>query len=336
MKPLFLYIIDRGESDCLAGLTPLEWLIRGAADTPYRVIDREEAATPVTGFRFVALIHTNTPLVTAEALLSLVKDLEKRGICGVEIGEGKLLSYEAFSRGDDPKGKITSPLTERTETHAARDRIERELYRKNAEFFAQIGAIIPDVDNVRIDAKSRLEKGAIIEPFTFIKESVVRGGARIGAFSELERAEIGVGAEIRRSVIADSVIGSGTTVGPFAYIRMNSFVGERCRIGDFVEVKKSTLGAGCKAAHLAYIGDAEVGERTNVGCGAVFANYNGREKRETHVGREVFIGANVNLVAPLKVGDGAYIAAATTVTKDVPDGAFVIGRMRAENKEKTT
>lgn len=334
MKPLFLYIVKEADETPLAGLTPLEWLIRGAENAPYAVIDREEEATIPDGYRYVAVIRTSTPLVTASALLTLMEEAEKKGVCNLALGRGRLTERRAFLRGEAPKGRIRSPLTEEIATSAARGRAERELYRRIAELSVQNGVIIPDVDHVRIDGKSRLAAGACVEPFTFIKGSVLKEGCRIGAFSTVENAEICEGAEVRASFVEGSVIGAGTTVGPYAYIRMGSVIGEHCRIGDFVEIKKSRLDAGVKAAHLAYIGDATVGEKTNVGCGTVFANYDGKEKHATTVGRGVFIGANVNLVAPLTVGDGAYIAAATTVTKEVPPNRFVIGRTRAENKEK--
>ena len=119
------------------------------------------------------------------------------------------------------------------------------------------------------------------------------------------------------------------SVGPYARLR-RATIGEDCRVGDFVEVKNSTLENGVKAAHLSYIGDAAVGERTNVGCGTVFCNYDGKTKHKTTVGCDCFIGANTNLVAPLVVGDKAFIAAGTTVTRDVDEKTFTIGRVRQD------
>ena len=335
MKKLFLYIIETSsQRSRLAGLTPAEWLIRGAAAIPHRVIREEGDAVLPAGYDYLAILTDATPLVRAEDLTNLVEEMEKRGVEGMEIGGGSLRRMTAVQRGARPKRKCASPFAEEIKDAATKHKIERILYRRNAEKSVQNGAIIPDVDSVLIDALSRVEEGVIIEPYCRITGSIVHRGARVGAFSEIENAEIGIGAEISRSVIKDSVIGERATVGPFAYIRMQSEIGEGCRIGDFVEVKRSRIDAGAKAAHLAYIGDASVGEKSNIGCGTVFANYDGKEKHKTTVGKTVFIGANTNLVAPVTVGDGAYIAAATTVTKDIPQGAFVIGRVRAEQKEK--
>ncbi|MBQ7712231.1 MAG: hypothetical protein IJT69_00275 [Clostridia bacterium] len=335
MKTLFLYLIRSGADERpLAGLTPYEWLLRGAQGTPCREIADESEATLPKGAGGVAILYWDTPLVRASDLMTLLGEMDRRGIDGYEIGAGSLRTAAAFRRGALPKRRCVAPFAERLSGEESRGGIERALYRRIAETSVQNGAIITDVDSVRIDAKTRLEAGAIVEPFAIVVNSFVGKGARIGSFSTLENATVGAGAEIVQSVVRDSAVGASATVGPFAYLRMGARVGEGARIGDFVEVKKSTLAAGVKAAHLAYIGDAEVGAGTNVGCGTVFANYDGKVKRETRIGERVFIGANTNLVAPLTVGDDAYIAAASTVTRDVPAGAFVIGRVRQEVKEK--
>ena len=333
MKTLFLYIIKQDNDPLLAGLTATEWLLRGAGNTPCRVIDDiGEANLPDADW--FAVLTGSTPLVTEGYLSDLVKECDRRGVLGLEIGDGFLVESAAYKAGFRPKRSASAPVARRMNGAADISRTERELYRRIAETSVQNGAIIPDVDNVRIDALSTVESGATVEPYCFVKNSVVESGARIGAFSEIENSLIRKGALVSRSVVKDSEIGERATVGPFAYIRENGRIGAGCRIGDFVEIKKSTLEAGVKAAHLAYVGDAVVGEGTNVGCGTVFANFDGSKKHSTAVGKRVFIGANSNLVAPLTVGDEAYIAAATTVTKDIPAGAFVIGRVRAEEKRK--
>lgn len=335
MKKLFLYIVRDDEKEAsIAGLTPSEWLKRGVENLPRREIRRETDAETQEGYDYIAVFYPTTPLVTAAHLAELMKEMDKRGIAGLEIGRGKLLRAEAFQKGIVPKRRCSAPFARELSDSSSRREIEKALYRRNAEKCEQNGAIIPDLDSVKIDALSLVEEGAIIEPYCFVTRSRVRRGARIGCFSEVENAEIGEDAIVSRSVVKDSVIEERATIGPFAYIRQGCEIGAGCRIGDFVEVKASRLGAGTKAAHLAYIGDAAVGEKTNVGCGTVFANYDGKTKHRTTVGDAVFLGANTNLVAPVSVGDGAYIAAATTVTRDVPEGAFVIGRVRAEEKEK--
>ena len=168
-----------------------------------------------------------------------------------------------------------------------------------------------------ITGNSHISAGASVQPYCFLKDCFVGGGTKI------------------RSTFADNArIGARCEIGPFACLRPGSVVGDGCRVGDFVEVKNSSLGDGVKAAHLAYIGDAAVGGGTNVGCGTVFANYDGREKHRTTVGRNCFLGCNVNLVAPLTLGDGVFVAAGTTVTDDADENSFVIGRSRQQTKRK--
>ena len=334
MERLFVYIVDRpyaGCRDALAGLTSLSWLLRAFMKTPHSAVT-EDAEIEERPAAYIAVIPTTMPLVTEELLRELSEEMERRAIPSMEIGEGRIYAREAF--GKEPKSSLRHPAFRSVEKAAERVEIERELYRRNAEISAQNGAIIPDVDNVWIDAASRIKRGAFIAPFTFVTGSEVEEGARIGPFSTVEDSVVSAGASVLYSVVKESVIGERTTVGPFAYVRMGSAIGAGCRIGDFVEVKASFLAEGVKAAHLAYIGDAEVGRGTNVGCGTVFANYDGKKKHKTKVGERVFIGANTNLVAPVSIGDEAYIAAATTVTKDVPQGSFVIGRSRAECKKR--
>ena len=132
-------------------------------------------------------------------------------------------------------------------------------------------------------------------------------------------------------MLLSCAVGAGTTVGPNAYLRPGTRVGAHCRIGDFVEIKNSTIGDGTKVSHLTYVGDADLGEGINLGCGVVFSNYDGKSKYRCTVGDRAFIGCNVNLVAPVTVGEDAYVAAGSTVTKDVPAGALAIARSRQAN-----
>lgn len=136
------------------------------------------------------------------------------------------------------------------------------------------------------------------------------------------------------NTIEDSEVGTNTTVGPMAYLRGKSIVGENCRVGNFVEFKNTNFGTGSKCAHLTYLGDAEVGTSVNIGCGVISANYDGLNKFKTVLGDNVFVGSNVNLVAPVEVGNGAFIAAGTTVTKNVEENKFVIDRQPVRIKDK--
>ncbi len=138
---------------------------------------------------------------------------------------------------------------------------------------------------------------------------------------------------LQSSVVVESEIGEGSSVGPFAYIRPESKIGRNTKIGDFVEIKKASIGDGTKVSHLTYIGDAEVGENCNFGCGTVVVNYDGTKKYKTVIGNNAFIGCNTNLVSPVEVKDNSYIAAGSTITKEVPEGSLAIARARQVNLE---
>lgn len=149
--------------------------------------------------------------------------------------------------------------------------------------------------------------------------------------SRIKDSIIEDGTDVQSSVILDSKIGKNTTVGPFAYIRPETTIGNNARIGDFVEIKKSTIGNGTKVSHLTYIGDATVGEECNFGCGTVVVNYDGKVKNKTIIGNHSFIGCNTNLVSPVEVKDNTYIAAGSTITQEVPEGNLSIARAKQRN-----
>ena len=139
---------------------------------------------------------------------------------------------------------------------------------------------------------------------------------------------------VRQSwVLAGSTVADGARIGPFAHLRPGSEIGEDAHVGNFVETKKAKLGKGAKANHLTYLGDAEVGERTNIGAGVITCNYDGVHKHSTRIGKDAFVGSDSTLVAPVTVGDGAYIGAGSCITKDVPEGSLAVGRARQIVKE---
>ncbi len=198
----------------------------------------------------------------------------------------------------------------------------------------EAGVEFLDIFTAYIDDEVEIEAGAFIANNVTIRgKSVIKAGARIGQASVIANSIIGEGTSVEASYIYDSEVGENTSVGPFAYIRPGSRIGNGCKVGDFVEVKNSTMGDGSKSAHLTYIGDADIGERVNLGCGVVFVNYDGAKKYRSTIGDDAFIGCNTNVISPVNVGDGAYVAAASTVTEDVPSDALCIGRVRQSVKE---
>ena len=196
------------------------------------------------------------------------------------------------------------------------------------------GVSILDPEYTYISPYCEIGSGTTILPGTMIRPgSKVGCGCTIGPNTILDRAEIGDRTSVNSSQVYESSIGADATVGPFAYIRPGCQVGNDTRIGDFVELKKASIGNGTKVSHLTYIGDATVGERVNFGCGTVVVNYDGYVKSQTVIGDDCFIGCNTNLVAPVELGDRVLTAAGTTVTKNVPEGALAVARARQENKE---
>ncbi|HSQ88649.1 MAG TPA: bifunctional UDP-N-acetylglucosamine diphosphorylase/glucosamine-1-phosphate N-acetyltransferase GlmU, partial [Romboutsia sp.] len=155
----------------------------------------------------------------------------------------------------------------------------------------------------------------------------------IGMNSSITNSQIGDYTEVENSTIVDSIVGENTAVGPYAYLRPNSNIGNNVKIGDFVEVKNATIEDNSKASHLSYIGDAHVGKNVNIGCGVVFVNYDGKNKFKSVVKDGAFIGSNSNLVAPVKIEEKGYIATGSTITDDVPQGALAIARQRQVIKE---
>lgn len=164
-------------------------------------------------------------------------------------------------------------------------------------------------------------------------KSYIADGCVVKSGSRLTDVVLGEKCEVDNSIIESANVGKSCKIGPFANIRPNCIIADNVKIGAFVELKNALIGKGSKMAHLSYVGDAELGENVNVGCGVVFANYDGKEKHKSKVGNNVFIGCNVNVVAPVNIADDTYICAGTTVTKDTEKGDFVIGRVRQENKK---
>lgn len=205
----------------------------------------------------------------------------------------------------------------------------------NIQEFKDNGVIFVDERAVWIDDTVKIGKGTVIEPNVYLKgDTVIGENAVIGFCTEIVNSKIGDNVDIKHSVITDSEIGEGTTVGPFAYVRPNCKVGKKVKIGDFVEIKNSNIDDGTKLAHLTYVGDADVGKNINFGCGTVVVNYDGKNKHRTVIEDNAFIGCNTNLVSPVKVGKNAFTAAGSTITEDVPENSLAIARNRQTIKEE--
>jgi bifunctional UDP-N-acetylglucosamine pyrophosphorylase/glucosamine-1-phosphate N-acetyltransferase len=215
---------------------------------------------------------------------------------------------------------------------AAADRIFRE---RKANEVMRDGVTIEKPETVTIDCQARIGMDTVIEPFARILGNTRIGeDCRIGACSIVQDSQLADRVAIGPfTVVAESRVGAGASVGPFARLRAGNEVGAGAHIGNFVELKKTRLGAGVKAGHLAYLGDSEIGDATNIGAGTITCNYDGERKHRTKIGKEAFIGSNSTLVAPIEIGDQSYIGAGSVITTAVPPGTLAVGRGRQVNKE---
>jgi bifunctional UDP-N-acetylglucosamine pyrophosphorylase/glucosamine-1-phosphate N-acetyltransferase len=186
-----------------------------------------------------------------------------------------------------------------------------------------------------IDAEVRVDPDTIIEPFVQLLGATRIGtDCRIRSYSVIENCTVGNDVLVRQGcVLGESTVGDGARIGPFAHLRPGSEIGQDAHVGNFVETKKAKLGKGAKANHLTYLGDAEVGAGTNIGAGVITCNYDGVHKHVTRIGQGTFVGSDSTLVAPIEIGDGAYIGAGSCITRSVPSGALAVGRSRQVTKE---
>ena len=198
----------------------------------------------------------------------------------------------------------------------------------------QNGVRILDPTAVYIDPRVTIGRGTVILPGTILRGKTHIGcGCTIGPNAMVRDCTVGDDTEINASQINESTIGSRTHVGPFAYVRPGCTIGDDIKVGDFVEVKNSTIGDGTKISHLTYVGDSDVGKKVNFGCGTVTTNYDGFKKYRCTIGDRAFLGCNTNLIAPVTVGEGAYTAAGSTITDEVPTDALAVARARQKNLE---
>ena len=197
------------------------------------------------------------------------------------------------------------------------------------------GVTIFRPDTCVIDADVEIAPDTVIEPFVqLLGRTRIGSDCRIRSYSVIENCTLGDRILLRQScILAESTVADGARIGPFAHLRPGSDIGEDAHVGNFVETKKARLGKGAKANHLTYLGDAEVGEGTNIGAGVITCNYDGVHKHKTQIGKGVFVGSDSTLVAPVSIEDGAYIGAGSCITKDVPSGALAVGRARQVTME---
>ncbi|MGM0884800.1 MAG: bifunctional UDP-N-acetylglucosamine diphosphorylase/glucosamine-1-phosphate N-acetyltransferase GlmU [Bacillota bacterium] len=237
--------------------------------------------------------------------------------------------------GESVQGYCTTDLAEAIGVNdrvalAEAERLMRERINRNHLLG---GVTFIDAASTYIEAGVQIGSDTIIYPGTVLRGTTVIGeDCVIGPQADITDSTIGNGVTVKYSVVAESLVGDTSSIGPYANLRPGSKLGVGCKIGDFVELKNASLDDGSKVSHLSYVGDAKVGKDVNIGCGAITVNYDGYNKFVTEIGDNAFVGSNVNLIAPVKIGDGAYVVAGSTITQDVPAGDLAIARERQVNK----
>lgn len=266
-----------------------------------------------------------------KSLLSSLEELNNNNV------QGEYYLTDVIGILKDKKEKVGALVTDYEDTLGVNSRaqlaeVEKVLRKRINKFHLDNGVTLIDPDTTYIGVDVIIGKDTVIYP-----NNILEGYTKIGESctilqnSRIKDSIIEDEVEVQASVILNSRIGKNTTVGPFAYIRPESTIGEGVRIGDFVEVKKSSIGNGTKVSHLTYIGDTEVGSGCNFGCGTVVVNYDGKTKNKTIIGDHSFIGCNTNLISPVEVQDNTYIAAGSTITSTVEEGDLAVARAKQRN-----
>lgn len=306
-------------------------IIRNAEGHVERIVEQKDASPEE---QKVKEINSGTYCFDNESLfaaLKLVKNDNSQGeyylpdVIEILKNQGSIISAYATDDFEETLGVNDRVALSQAET-LMRERIVEKHMRNGVTIINPTNTFI-SADAV-IGSDTVLQPGVIIEGVSEIGEDCL-----IGPNSHITNSRIGHRTTVHSSVVTQSVIGEDTAVGPFAHIRPDSEIGNAAKIGNFVEIKKTKLGNQSKVSHLSYIGDAEVGERVNIGCGTITVNYDGKNKFVTTIDNDSFVGCNSNLIAPVSIGQGAYVAAGSTITKNVPAQALAIGRVRQENKE---
>lgn len=303
-------------------------VVRAADGSVERVVEQRDGSPEELAIREAAAgVYAFRAAALRDALALLTTDNAQ--------GEQYLPDVVAILRG---RGEPVAAMTvDQDETAGVNDRAQLAAAHRlaNARILQGLmrdGVTVVDPLTTWVDATVLVEPDAVLLPGTFLEgATVVGGGARIGPETTLSDTLVGARAMITRSTCRSAVVGAEATVGPYAYLRPGADLGHEVHVGTFVEIKASDIGAGAKVPHLTYVGDASIGVGTNIGAANVFANYDGVRKHRTTVGDHVRSGSDTIFVAPVEVGDGAYTAAGSTITADVPPGAIAIGRAAQRN-----
>ena len=246
-------------------------------------------------------------------------------IIGMLVSAGKVVS--AFAA---PSYAETLGVNSRQQMAEA----ERVLRQRKLDELMTDGVSIIDPNNTYVDTTVTVGRDTVLYPGTILEgDTVIGGGCQVGPYVRMTNVKMGDDDHVQFMYAHDCEIKNGCEIGPFVHFRPNTVIGNQVKVGNYMEVKNSTVGDGTKLPHLSYIGDSDVGSGVNIGCGTITVNYDGKIKHRTTIGDHAFVGCNSNLVAPVKVGDYAYVGAGSTITKDIPAKALSVARARQRNIE---
>jgi bifunctional UDP-N-acetylglucosamine pyrophosphorylase/glucosamine-1-phosphate N-acetyltransferase len=258
---------------------------------------------------------------------------------GSDNAQGERYLTDVVAGLSGPSGTALAALVAADEVAGVNDRVQlahaaRTLRRRHLEQLMRDGVSVIDPDHTYVDVDVTIDADTELLPGTILEGATRVGpGAIIGPATHLTDCEVGAGATVHSTRAEGARIGPGTEIGPFAHLRPGTVVERDAKVGAFVQTKQATIGVGAKVPHLAYVGDADVGAGANVACGVVTVNFDGQHKHRTSIGAGAFIGCGTMLIAPVVVGDGAYVAAGSAITDDVPADALAIARARQVVKE---
>ena len=306
-------------------------IVRGADDGVARIVEEKDAGAEE---KKITEVNSGAYWFNTAALLDALGKINNNNsqgeyyltdaveaVCGAGLAGGTYVL-------SDPK--LMAGANDRAQLYALNCEARERIF---VSLMAQ-GVSITDKSGVTIGPDVAIGRDTVILPGTIIRgHSVIGENCVIGPNSLIEDCEFADDIVFNSSQAYRSKVGTGVTIGPFSQLRPNTVVSDKVHIGDFVELKNSNIGVGTKVAHLTYVGDSDVGARVNFGCGCVIVNYDGVHKHRTKIGDDAFIGCNTNLIAPVEVGDRAYTAGGSTITKDVPADALAVARSRQENIE---
>jgi bifunctional UDP-N-acetylglucosamine pyrophosphorylase/glucosamine-1-phosphate N-acetyltransferase len=303
-------------------------VIRGADGAVARVVEHKDASADELAVAEVATsVYAFDHALLRDAVTRLSTDNAQGeeylpDVIGILVADGH---------------RVAAVIASADETAGCNDRVQlaaahRTYNDRLLEAHMRAGVTVVDPASTWLDAEVTLEPDVTLLPSVYLHGATsVAAGAEIGPDVTLTNTSVGAATRIQRCVAVDSRVGAGVTIGPFAYLRPGTVLHDEVHIGTYVELKKAEVGTGSKVPHLTYVGDATIGERSNIGAATVFVNYDGVAKHHTTIGSHARTGADNMFVAPVNVGDGAYTAAGSIITQDVPPGAMAVARAQQRN-----